>query len=434
MFANEVDFEVLTTEGEESPEPDRHLLPADLESIPPGPFLAAILFAVDRSRLNGYDLVRVLGADARMEACFASLKLESVTEVARTPACTPDGDVERDANQAEFADVEIAAELNLTRRSADVLIGLAAQVKSRHPQVWGLLHAGDIDVPRARAIVDSVSHLPMGPANEIVDRVVEGAPGLTTGQLKARMRRLCLEVDPEDAKKRYEEALTERRVETPQNPDGTANLFAYNLEPHVVAGIAGMLHETAKSLRSEDEVRTMDQLRADILVDVLLGNGAVDLRQASILVTVNGQTLDGTTVRAAEIAGMGPVIPEVVSQMLDSCADAEHQYVVIDDTGDVTGSGVIRRRPNRAQRRRIQSRNPTCTAPGCRMPAKDCDIDHTVAYSEGGPTTDCNLAPLCRYHHRAKHLAPWKVEKMPDGTFLWTSKHGHTYITSGRSP
>jgi hypothetical protein len=36
-------------------EDDRHVLP-DLESIPPGPFLAIVLESIDRSRLNGYDL------------------------------------------------------------------------------------------------------------------------------------------------------------------------------------------------------------------------------------------------------------------------------------------------------------------------------------------------------------------------------------------
>lgn len=77
-----------------------------------------------------------------MEASFASLKLASVYEVATAPECGPSGEVERDASQAEFADVEIAAELNLTRRSADWLMGFAWQVRERHPQVWRLLNAG----------------------------------------------------------------------------------------------------------------------------------------------------------------------------------------------------------------------------------------------------------------------------------------------------
>lgn len=120
--------------------------------------------------------------------------------------------------------------------------------------------------------------------------------------------------------------------------------------------------------------------------------------------------------------------------MLGDCDDVEHDYVMIDDSGEVTGSGILRRRPGRSQRRRVLARNRTCAAPGCRMPTRNCDIDHSIAYTDGGPTTDCNLVPLCRYHHRAKHLAPWLVEKLPDGTVRWTSKHGHIYVTAGRSP
>ena len=68
------------------------------------------------------------------------------------------------------------------------------------------------------------------------------------------------------------------------------------------------------------------------------------------------------------------------------------------------------------------------------MPATDCDIDHTLAYQDGGLTTDCNLAPLCRYHHRAKHQAPWKPLRLPSGDHQFTSPLGHIYTTSGIPP
>jgi hypothetical protein len=48
---------------------DRDVLP-DLESIPPGPFLAVLLDHVDRSRLNGFDLVEVLKARERLISHF----------------------------------------------------------------------------------------------------------------------------------------------------------------------------------------------------------------------------------------------------------------------------------------------------------------------------------------------------------------------------
>ena len=38
-----------------------------------------------------------------------------------------------------------------------------------------------------------------------------------------------------------------------------------------------------------------------------------------------------------------------------------------------------------------------------------------------------NLAPLCRRHHRAKTFTGWTYQRNRDGTYTWTSPHGHTW-------
>lgn len=63
------------------------------------------------------------------------------------------------------------------------------------------------------------------------------------------------------------------------------------------------------------------------------------------------------------------------------------------------------------------------------MPAIQCDIDHTKEQANGGLTVLCNLAPLCRFHHRNRHLAAWAYRKLEDGTILWTSRFGLRYLT-----
>lgn len=85
MLEAERDFRLTQAEMGRSWIDERHVVPNDLESIAAGPFLAAILASIDRSRLNGHDAVRVLEADARMEAYFAALKYESMAEVAFSP-------------------------------------------------------------------------------------------------------------------------------------------------------------------------------------------------------------------------------------------------------------------------------------------------------------------------------------------------------------
>ena len=73
--------------------------------------------------------------------------------------------------------------------------------------------------------------------------------------------------------------------------------------------------------------------------------------------------------------------------------------------------------------------NPTCVFPWCTRPARRCDHDHTIPHAEGGGTCSCNLAPLCRTHHRLKtHGRGWNYTKLDDTTFLWRSPHGYTFL------
>jgi hypothetical protein len=86
-------------------------------------------------------------------------------------------------------------------------------------------------------------------------------------------------------------------------------------------------------------------------------------------------------------------------------------------------------RPSPALLRLIRARSSTCTAPGCRRPAAACDLDHTRAYDDDGWTCECNLAPLCRRHHRAKQAHGWRLTQPQPGVLIWTTPSGRVYST-----
>jgi hypothetical protein len=73
-------------------------------------------------------------------------------------------------------------------------------------------------------------------------------------------------------------------------------------------------------------------------------------------------------------------------------------------------------------------RDGTCAFPWCQRPATSCDRDHTIAHAAGGPTCSCNIAPLCRRHHRLKTHSPWTYTAIDPGTYLWTSPHGYQLL------
>ncbi|MDP9494389.1 MAG: hypothetical protein M3P87_04030 [Actinomycetota bacterium] len=89
-------------------------------------------------------------------------------------------------------------------------------------------------------ICDQTSHLDVELARRIADQALERAPSQTTGQLAARIRRLCIAVDPDSTKERYEARLVDRKLIVQATEDGTANLFAFDSpRPRPTAPSAG---------------------------------------------------------------------------------------------------------------------------------------------------------------------------------------------------
>jgi hypothetical protein len=89
-----------------------------------------------------------------------------------------------------------------------------------------------------------------------------------------------------------------------------------------------------------------------------------------------------------------------------------------------------RYRPSRKLAHLVKARNATCTAPGCGRRAARCDLDHTDPHHHGGRTCECNLAPLCRHHHRCKQADGWRLEQPEPGVLVWHTPAGRTYTTA----
>ena len=89
-------------------------------------------------------------------------------------------------------------------------------------------------------------------------------------------------------------------------------------------------------------------------------------------------------------------------------------------------------------RRAVTLRHPHCAFPGCRQPARVCDVHHLVPRAAGGATALPNLVPLCRFHHLiAIHHWGWTLRLNPDATTTATSPDGrrvwHSHSPPGRA-
>ena len=183
-----------------------------------------------------------------------------------------------------------------------------------------------------------------------------------------------------------------------------------------------------------DDVRTVDQLRADLFTDLLLtsdptvhGHG-LDGIQARIQVTVAATTLAGADERLAELDGHGPLHPDIARDIAGR--NGGWTRLFLDPAGQVTATDTYS--PTTPMQRRLRARDEHCRFVGCLMPAHRCDIDHQHDHAQGGPTSIDNLAHLCRTHHVLKHpdipdRHRWSATQNPDGTLTWHSPLGRTY-------
>jgi hypothetical protein len=98
------------------------------------------------------------------------------------------------------------------------------------------------------------------------------------------------------------------------------------------------------------------------------GREVVDIR-------VELTTLIGLDDQPGEIPGWGPIIADITRQLVSNSEKAEWR-VGIYDQDRLLDVITTRRRPSQTQKRIVETRNPTCVFPGCRMPARQSDLDH----------------------------------------------------------
>jgi hypothetical protein len=184
----------------------------------------------------------------------------------------------------------------------------------------------------------------------------------------------------------------------------------------------------------------------------------------SVNLTIPLATLLGLSQAPGAAAGYGPLDP-VTARAL-ACAAAGHRatrwhITVTGPAGRALGHGAARAvaapdggdwtvavtaeplaagccdhrtaeagyRPSPALQRLIRGRTASCSWPGCGRPAVRCDLDHTIPHDKDGLTCECNLAPLCRRHHRCKQAERWRLEQPMPGIMAWHTPAGRRYIT-----
>ncbi|WP_170297242.1 HNH endonuclease signature motif containing protein [Georgenia thermotolerans] len=134
---------------------------------------------------------------------------------------------------------------------------------------------------------------------------------------------------------------------------------------------------------------------------------------------------DLPTAEVAELDGYGPITPAVARAL---AAGGTWRRIVTDPlSGAVLDVGRTTYRPPADLVRHLAARDRGCVSPTCQVPPGHCQIDHTMPWSQGGPTADWNTELLCGREHLIKTCGAFKLAQPTPGTFVWTTPTGHRY-------
>lgn len=148
----------------------------------------------------------------------------------------------------------------------------------------------------------------------------------------------------------------------------------------------------------------------------------------TVHVTVPITTLMGLDEAPGELRGYGP-IPAPLARRI--AAEGTWRRLLTDPvSGTLLDHGRTTYAAPVALADHVRARDHECRSPVCRRSAADADLDHTIAWNDGGTTADPNLYAACRHHHRLKTHGPgWRVTQHPDATVIYTTPTGHHYTS-----
>jgi hypothetical protein len=345
------------------------------------------------------------------------------------------------------------------------------------PAVWAQCRAGRLDFSRAAAVQAQLANLTCDEDRVAFAEKVAAwmernddpdGPLLVIPRsaLQRAARRICRQFPQKDEEEAFGEAFKKRRVSVRPGDDGMAAIVG-TAALHDAMRADQRLTLIAKKRREvEGEARTLDQLRADTLIDLLLGRVTVgagngELQDGCVAgsgcaeheggpddaactdpastfdwhdvgafarpvvnVTVPITTLTGLDGQDATVGGV-PISAEL-ARLIAADPDSTWYRMLTDPAGGFVELSTQQYSPTGAIWRWIVARDATCVFPSCVRPATVVELDHRTPWPQG-ETSVRNLQPLCERHHKVKHSEGFRVVREDDGSYTWTSRFGSVF-------
>ena len=442
-----------------------------VEATGPVAQLEVVLGAARASGLSGFSSEQALQVVEAVEAVKAwadsvtidataammtELETDFVHLQSETPSAWEAKRFRRSCRSAVAREIQVATGLPISQCQRRVWF--TACEPERVGPIREQLRLGRVTLARAIALSEATAHLDAYTASVIAVRVLrpltgpdgEPLPGvapLSQATFMARLhRQLVLHNGVVgEAERTHEEAVKARSLRAESGRAGTGALVITGDGPRITAAQI-RVDKIARRLRKDGDVRTLDQLRADVAIELLMRGWIPDDPTfislgkppvATVQVIVTLSTLLGLDNGAALIPGWGCVSGKAARDLALQLGSVWKRIVTDPITGRAVEATAGTYKVPAGMAEQVKTRDGRCRAPGCEIPTERCDLDHSQEWTAtsgdtcgaGGPTAETNLVALHRGHHNLKTSGFWDSDQSPDGTVRWTTATGRTFTT-----
>jgi hypothetical protein len=374
----------------------------------------------------------------------------------------------RDSQPAFFAltpleatKAEVGPLLGMGDQLIESNLALFDQLTAYFPRLWSQCLEGRMDIGRASLAASYLSRLAKAEDRVAYAQAVEdflaaqddataGLHPVRYPNLQQACWRRARRYEQVTKDESFKQAFARRRVRLRTDEHGMGSLVATTRVDRTLQADYRLTLIAKKRAEAADEDRTIEQLRVDTMIDLILGrvtvaSGDADLEDGETVegvpvgdpmewrdigqfarpivnVTVPITTLMGLSDTPGMLAG-GTAVPAELASLIAEDPDSVWHRLLTDPAGGFVELSTDTYQPTKLQWKWTVAESPQCVWPTCRRPATVIDLDHRVPFPLG-PTSTRNLQPLCERHHKIKHSRGFSVVREVDGSYTWTSRFG----------
>ncbi|WP_344419714.1 DUF222 domain-containing protein [Amycolatopsis minnesotensis] len=161
---------------------------------------------------------------------------------------------------------QIAKASHITKSAAERRVGLALALTTYLPNTLAAMEAGLLDEYKASKVFEATSYLEEGKAREVDTLVVERFAGKNPSELRRIVNSIVLQVDRQGYEERRRIRRVQRMLRIVHRDHASSSVIA-RLPMEQAVALYKACDDDARDAKKLGDSRTLDQLRADALVE-----------------------------------------------------------------------------------------------------------------------------------------------------------------------